>query len=87
MEWDIIDSKVEELAKIGLVEPATGILVAATVLPVKKDVDGNYTDRRMCGDYRILNLKTKQDRYPLPIAEDIFDMIEGCRYFTIMDMC
>ena len=40
----------------------------------------------MCGDYRMLNLKTEQDRYPMPIPEDIFDMIEGCRYFTIMDM-
>ena len=25
VEWDIINSKVEELAKFGLVEPATGI--------------------------------------------------------------
>ena len=35
----------------------------------------------------MLNLKTEQDRYPLHIPEDIFDRIEGCRYFTIMDMC
>ena len=66
VEWDIIDSKVEELAKFGLVEPATGSYAAATVLPVKKDADGNYTDRRMCGDYRVLNLETEQDRYPYP---------------------
>ena len=71
VEWDIIDSKVEELAKFGLVEPATGSYAAATVLTVKKDADGNYTDRRMCGDYRMLNLKTEQDRYPMPIPESI----------------
>ena len=53
---DIIDSKVEELAKFGLVEPATGSYAAATVHSVKKDADGNYTDRRMWGDYRMLNL-------------------------------
>ena len=40
----------------------------------------------MCGDYRMLNLKTEQDRYPMPIPEDIFDRIEECRFFTIMDM-
>ena len=34
----------------------------------------------------MLNLKTKEERYPMPILEDIFDMIEGCRYFTIMNM-
>ena len=33
VEWDIIDSKVEELAKYGLIEPATGNYAAATVLP------------------------------------------------------
>ena len=86
MEWDIINSKVVELAKFGLVEPATGTYATSTVLLVKKDANGKYTDRRMCGDYRMLNLKTKQNRYPMPIPEDIFDMIEGCRYFTIMDM-
>ena len=74
------------MVKFGLIEPATASYAAATVLPVKKDTDGNYTDRRMCRDYRMLNLKTEQDRYPVPIPEDIFDRIEGCRYFTIMDM-
>ena len=29
VEWDTIDSKVEELAKFGLVEPATGKYAAA----------------------------------------------------------
>ena len=86
VEWDIIASKVKELAKFGLVEPVTGNYAAATVLLVKNDVDGNYTDRKMCGDDWMLNLKTEQDRYPIPIAEDIFDRLEGCRYFTIMDM-
>ena len=75
VEWDIMDSKVEEFAKFGLVEPDTGSYAAATVLPVKKDTDGNYTDRRMFVDDRMLNLKTKQDKYPLPMPEDIFDMI------------
>ena len=47
VEWDIIDSKVEELSKFGLVKPATDSYAAATALPVKKDADGNYTYRRM----------------------------------------
>ena len=52
-------TSIEELAKHGLIERATGNYAAATELPVKKDADGNYTDRRMCGDYRMLNLKTQ----------------------------
>ena len=72
--------------KFWIIEPATGSYAAATVLPVKEDVDGNYTDRRMWGDYRIINLKTEQDMYSMLIPVDILERIEGCRYFTIMDM-
>ena len=86
VEWDIMDSKVEELAEFGLIEPATGNYAATSVLPVKKDADCYYTDRRMCGDYRALNLKTKQDRYPMPILDNIFDRIESCQYFPIVDI-
>ena len=46
------------MAKFGLVEPATGTYAAPIVLPIKKDADGNYTDRRIGGDYRMLNIKT-----------------------------
>ena len=67
VEWDIVDEKVAEFSKYGLVEQATGSYAGAIVLPVKKDADGIYTDRRMCGDYRMLNFKTEQDRYPMPI--------------------
>ena len=71
VEWDIIDSKVEDLTKYGLIEPATGNYAAARVLHVKKDADGNYTDRRMCGDYRAFNIKKEQDQYPMPIPKDM----------------
>jgi hypothetical protein len=40
----------------------------------------------MCGDYRLLNLVTPQDRYPMPIPEELFDNIEDSNIFTIMDM-
>ena len=86
VEWDIINSKVKELAKYGLIELAIGNCAAATVLPVKKDENGNYTDRRMCGDSRALNLKTEHDQYPMPILKDMFDTMDECKYFPIMDM-
>ena len=41
VEGDMIDEKVEELAKYGQIEPGTGGYAAATILLVKKDADGN----------------------------------------------
>ncbi|BBN14385.1 hypothetical protein Mp_6g11220 [Marchantia polymorpha subsp. ruderalis] len=55
MERDLIKSQTLELLEVGLVELSHGEYASATVMPAKKDVHGNYTDRRMCGDYRPIN--------------------------------
>jgi hypothetical protein len=55
-------------------------------MPAKKDSAGLWTEKRMCGDYRPLNLVTPQDRYPMPIPEELFDSIGDSNIFTIVDL-
>ncbi len=50
----------------------------------KKDLARLWTKERMCGDYRPLNLVTPQDRYPMPIHEELFDNIGDSNIFTIV---
>jgi hypothetical protein len=52
----------------------------------KKDSIGLWTEKKMCGDYRPLNLVTPQDRYPMPIHEELFDNIIDSNIFTIVDL-
>ena len=40
----------------------------------------------MCGDYRPGNRKTKSDRYPMPIPEELFDAIGFFLVFTTLDL-
>jgi len=40
----------------------------------------------MCGDYRPLNLVTPQDKYPMPILEELFDSIGNSNIFIIVDI-
>jgi hypothetical protein len=40
----------------------------------------------MCEDYRPLNLVILQDRYPMPIPEELFDNIGDLNIFTIVDL-
>ncbi|CAM6116908.1 unnamed protein product [Calypogeia fissa] len=47
MERDLIWSKTMDLLEAGLVEILHGEYASATVMSVKKDIHGNYTDRRM----------------------------------------
>jgi hypothetical protein len=43
-------------------------------------------EKRMCGDYKPLNLVTPQDRYPMPIPKELFNKIGNSNIFIIMDL-
>jgi hypothetical protein len=55
MERDLIRSRTLDLLEAGLMELSHGEYASTIVMPAKKDVHGNYTDRQMCGDYRPMN--------------------------------
>jgi hypothetical protein len=55
-------------------------------MPVNKDLVGLWTKKRMCRDYSPLNLVTPQDKYPMPIPEELFDNIGNLNIFTIVDI-
>ncbi|GJV89985.1 putative nucleotidyltransferase, ribonuclease H [Tanacetum coccineum] len=52
------------------------------VLFVKKK-DGSF---HMCIDYRELNKLTIKNRYPVPRIDDLFDQLQGARYFSKIDL-
>jgi len=82
-EWELVDERCKELHEVGFIQPSSFHFTAATVMPTKKDSVGLWTEKRMCRDYRPLNLVTPQDRYPMPILEELFDNIRNSNIFTI----
>jgi hypothetical protein len=74
-EWELVDEKCKELHEAGLVQPSSFDFVAIIIMLANKDSTGLWTEKRMCRDYRPLNLVTSQDRYPMPIPEELFDNI------------
>ena len=40
----------------------------------------------MCVDFRVLNMQTKQDVYPLPYIEDLLDCLFAVHYFSKIDL-
>ena len=48
-----------------------------------KKKDGSM---RMCIDYRGLHAVTIKNKYPLPRIDELFDQLQGARYFTKIDL-
>jgi len=82
----LVDERCRKLHEAGLIHPSSSDFAVATVMPAKKDSTGLWTEKRMCGDYRPLNLVTPQDRYPMPIPEELFDSIRDSNIFIIVDL-
>ncbi len=55
-------------------------------MSIKKNSIKLWTKKRMCRDYRSLNLVTPQDKYPTPIRKELFDNIRDSNIFTIVDL-
>jgi hypothetical protein len=69
----MIQTRTTELVEAGLVElaPPDCEYASVTVMPSKKDIYDNWTEKRMYGDYRRINKFTKSDRYPCQLQRRI----------------
>jgi hypothetical protein len=87
-ERKMIQARTTELVEAGLVElaPPDCEYASAIVMPSKKDIYGNWTKKRMCGDYRRINKFTKSDRYAMPIPEENFEAIGHAKVFNTFDL-
>jgi hypothetical protein len=86
VERKMIQARTKELVEAGLVElaPPDCEYASATVMPSKKDIYSNWTEKRMCGDYKRINKFTKSDSYAMPTSEENFEAIEHTQVFSIV---
>jgi hypothetical protein len=85
-EWELVDERCKELHEVGFIQPSSFNFVIATVMPTKKDSAKLWIEKRMCGEYRPLNLVTPQERYPMPIPKKLSNNIRYLNIFTITNM-
>ncbi|GJV64212.1 putative reverse transcriptase domain-containing protein [Tanacetum coccineum] len=81
LEMQELSKQLQELQDKGFIRPSHSPW-GAPVLFVKKK-DGSFP---MCVDYRELNKLTIKNHYPLPRIDDLFDQLQGARYFSKIDL-
>ncbi|GKB97641.1 putative reverse transcriptase domain-containing protein [Tanacetum coccineum] len=81
VELKELKDQLQELLERGFIRPSVSPW-GAPVLFVKKK-DGSM---RLCIDYRELNRITVRNRYPLPRIGDLFDQLQGAKFFSKIDL-
>lgn len=80
-ELEELKKQLKDLVEHGFIRPSKSAF-GAPILFVKKK-DGSM---RMCVDYRALNDITIKNSYPLPRVEELFDQLQGAKYFSKIDL-
>ncbi|KAE8876517.1 hypothetical protein PF010_g15789 [Phytophthora fragariae] len=80
-EGDVMEAEIQQYLKLGHIRPSTSPW-ASLVLMIRKP-DGGI---RFCIDYRRLNAVTIKDCYPMPLIDDILDVLGKAKLFSTMDI-
>jgi hypothetical protein len=73
--------EIAELQQKGYIRPSLSPWGALVLFVTKKD-----GSMRMCIDYRSLNEVTIKNKYPLPRIDDLFNQLQGAKYFSKIDL-
>ena len=80
---DVIDKEVNEMLKLGVIEPSKSPYCSPIVLIAKK---GDSKAVRFCIDYRKINKISVFDAEPMPNMEEVFAKMAGHKFYSRFDL-
>ncbi|GJZ52383.1 putative reverse transcriptase domain-containing protein, partial [Tanacetum coccineum] len=80
-EMEELSNQLKELQNKGFIRPSSSPWGTPVLFVKKKD-----SSFRMCINYRELNKLTIKNHYPFSRIDDIFDQLQGSRYFSKIDL-
>lgn len=83
---DEVNNQIEDMLKQKIIQPSHSPWNSPVwIVPKKQDASGKQKFRLVI-DFRGLNSKTIDDRFPLPNITDILDKLGRSQYFTTLDL-
>lgn len=81
-----VQQQIGKMLEQGIIRPSESAWSSPIwVVPKKTDASGK-TKWRIVVDFRKLNEKTIDDKYPIPNITDVLDKLGNCHYFTTLDL-
>ncbi|KAE9210921.1 hypothetical protein PF004_g16066 [Phytophthora fragariae] len=80
-EGDVMEAEIQQYLGLNLIRPSTSPW-ASPVLMIRKHDGG----KQICIDYRKLNAVTVKACYPMPLIDDILDVLGDAQLFSTMDI-
>ncbi|XP_039960847.1 uncharacterized protein LOC120774994 [Bactrocera tryoni] len=77
----IVEQQIGKWLNEGIIQSSTSNYASPVVFVQKKD-----GSKRLCCDYRRLNLKIMRDNFPMPIIDDVLERLQSARVFTTLDL-
>jgi hypothetical protein len=81
-----VKDQIEKMLSQGIIRPSESAWSSPIwIVPKKADASGKQKWRLVI-DFRKLNEKTIDDKYPIPNISDVLDKLGKCQYFTTLDL-
>lgn len=81
-----VKRQIQDMLENGIIRPSNSPYSAPIWIVPKKDDASGQRKWRLVVDYRKLNEKTVDDRYPIPNIDEILDKLGRSMYFTTLDL-
>ena len=76
----------QQMEKLGVIERVPQNTTLKYTSPLHLVRKPNSDSWRVCADFRLLNLQTTSDNYPLPLLRSFQNQIRGAKFFSVIDL-